>query len=119
MQRRGIILARLYLCLRDTEENLPRKLFKFPFFFACLIKEEKMRLNNNALAFIILAFIFISVLGNLFVWFKVNGYLPEPKVTQGSVSLCIDAPPVLASIGNKSGRVGQAFIYQINVTNSL
>lgn len=78
-----------------------------------------MELNRNALALFILVFIVLSATANLFVWLRVSGYSPLGKVTQGVVGICIDQPPTLQTIGNKSVYVGEPFLYQVNATNPV
>jgi hypothetical protein len=78
-----------------------------------------MGLNKNTLAFFILLFILLAFGANLFVWLKLSGYAPLGRITQANIGICIDQPPILEPIGNKSANITMLFTYQINATNPI
>jgi|GEM_PF-2725918 len=77
-----------------------------------------MRLNNNNLALIILAFIFFSISSNIFIWFYTTGSFPTGKANFGQVSVCIDIPPNIYNTQNKSANTTLPFTYQLDAIDS-
>ena len=82
----------------------------------CIYK--KMRLNNNNLALIILAFIFFSISSNIFIWFYTTGSFPTGKAISGQISVCIDIPPNIYNTQNKSTNTTLPFTYQLTAIDS-
>ncbi|MFH0831565.1 MAG: hypothetical protein V1886_01730 [archaeon] len=77
-----------------------------------------MRLDNNKIALIIVMFALLSLAGNLFVWMKITGNLTVGKASLGRVGVCIDRPPTLGSITDKTAIAGSNFTHQVIATDS-